>query len=254
MVDALEQFIANAEHLVSQGYYEVQGQGSPGVGLTVPLAAHRSFPVIAEIKVGSPSAKELSSHPPGHLIESYASGGAAALSVLTEPSKFHGSLDSLRTAMRSGLPVLMKDFIISERQLEAGATLGAGTVLMIEEVFETAPRRRDELMEGAHDLGLEVLLEAGSREALSRAMTSEADILGINQRNLRTLVVEATKGVRLLPLALTSSRPVVVMSGLDSADGVRKVRDAGGSGVLIGSHLALAPDPVAALKALEVPR
>jgi indole-3-glycerol phosphate synthase len=182
------------------------------------------------------------------------SGRAAALSVLTEPATFRGSLDTLRMAGRSGLPVLMKDFIISECQLEAAASLGAGSVLIIQEVFVTALHRRDELIQRAHDLGLEVLLEAGGREALIEAMTSEADVLGINQRDLRTLAIDTAKGVRLLPLALSSSRPVVVTSGPESADAVRQVRDRGGRGVLIGGYLASAPDPEAALRALEVPR
>lgn len=253
-MNELDQFIRSAENLVSRGYYDIGGEISPGVGLTVPLEVHPLFPVIAEVKMSSPSAGAVSRFPAEKLIECYQAGGAAALSVLTEPTRFHGSLEVLGSAGRGPLPVLMKDFIISDRQLGAAARLGAGTVLLVQEVFENDVGHRDALINRAHDLGLEVLLESGRKDTLTAAVSSEADVLGINQRDLRTLAVDRTKGVRLMPLAMRSSRPVVVMSGLDTAEAVRMVRDAGGSGVLIGSHLASDPDPTMALRALEVPR
>ena len=255
MSDILEDLIGSAERSVASGYYDVDEPPAPGPRLSTALSGHRSFPIIAEVKIASPSRGRLSSHAPEALIHGYVSGGATALSVLTEPIKFLGSLDAMCRAARTGLPVLMKDFIVSERQLRAAAACGAGAVLLIQEVFDAAPRfSRDGLIRSAHDLGLEVLLEAGREESLSRAVRSEADLLGINQRDLRTFAIDRSTGARLLPLALAASRPVVVMSGLEDRRAVEDARDRGASGVLIGGRLSSSLDPGAALRELEVPR
>lgn len=251
----LVELVRHAEATVASGYYDVDHEGKRGRPLSKALTLFPSFPVIAEVKTASPSRGRLSTHSAEELIQSYVAGRAAALSVLTEPSEFYGSLDALRGAAATGLPVLMKDFIVSERQLQAAASLGAGSVLLIQEVFGIlSDERRDELIAHAHGLGLEVLLEAGSKTALIDAMSSEADVIGINQRDLRTFMVDRDKGARLLPLAVTASRPVVVMSGLEHRSEVERARDLGASGVLVGSSLASSGDPRAALRRLEVPR
>jgi indole-3-glycerol phosphate synthase len=255
MVDLLEQLVQDAERTVSSGYYDVPLASARGPRLSSVLHGNRAFPIIAEVKIASPSRGRLSSHAPDGLIDSYVSGGAAALSVLTEPVRFLGSLEALRTAAGTGLPVLMKDFIVSERQMDAAVAVGAGTVLLIQEVFDIVPRaRRDELISYAHRLGLEVLLEAASSSSLIDAIRSEADVLGINQRDLRTFEIDRYKGARLLPLALTASRPVVVMSGLEGRRTIEEVRDLGASAALVGGKLASSDDPRAALRELEVPR
>jgi indole-3-glycerol phosphate synthase len=254
MGDLLVDMVRAAERTVASGYYDVEDRGSPGPGLSAVLRSHPSFPVIAEVKIASPSRGRLTSHSPGELIDAYRGGGAAALSVLTEPERFLGSLDALRRSVLSGLPVLMKDFIVSERQLLAAAALGAGTVLLIQEVFDALPETRDELIDRAHAMDLEVLLEAGSEAAMLEAVKSDADLVGINQRNLRTFEVDRGKGARLLPRALAAGRPVVVMSGLESKKAVEELRDLGASGVLVGGGLTSSSDPAAMLRGLEVPR
>ncbi|MBI0584264.1 MAG: indole-3-glycerol-phosphate synthase [Methanomassiliicoccus sp.] len=255
MTDLLTNLVRNAERLSAAGHYDVEGAPRPGPGLSAALTRHHAFPIIAEVKLASPSKGKLTAHRPDALIDSYVESGAAGLSVLTEPERFLGSLETLRTATGRGTAVLMKDFVVSERQVEAAAALGAGTVLLIQEVFDIVPRsRRDELIGRARELGLEVLLEAGSESALGAAADSGADLLGINQRDLRTFSVDRGKGARLLPAALASGRPVVVMSGIEGRAAVEEVRDLGGSGVLVGSSLVASKDPAAALRMLEVPR
>jgi len=255
MSNLLEEMVRSAERSVASGYYDVSSTRSPGPRLSDALSGHATFPVIAEVKTASPSQGRLSAHAPEDLIGSYVAGGAAGISVLTEPERFLGSLGSLRKAVLTGLPVLMKDFVVSERQLYAAAAAGAGSVLFIQEVLDILPGgRRDALIASAHDLGLEALLEAGSEASVSKAICSDADVLGINQRDLRTFVVDRSKGARLLPLALTSSRPVIVMSGIEDREQVRSFRDLGASGVLVGGTLSSSGDPAAALRALEVAR
>jgi indole-3-glycerol phosphate synthase len=254
MEDHLVSMIVGAQRQANAGYY-VTGSRSPGPGLREALDRHPSFPIIAEIKMASPSAGTLSSHSPEELVEAYSAGSAAALSVLTQPMGFRGGIATLDVAYRCGLPILMKDIVVSERQLNAAASLGAGTVLLIQEVFDILPpEQRDALIGLSHDLGLEVLLEVGSPAALSVAMESDADMLGINQRDLRTFVIDASKGARLLPAAIRSDRPVILMSGIETREQVAAAMDGGASGVLIGGHLASSPDPAMELQRLEVPR
>jgi hypothetical protein len=128
MADFLEQLVQDAERTVSSGYYDVPLASSRGPRLSSVLQRGSNFPIIAEVKIASPSRGRLSSHAPGELIDGYVSGGAAALSVLTEPVRFLGSLETLRTAAGTGLPVLMKDFIVSEEQMDAAAAVGALTM------------------------------------------------------------------------------------------------------------------------------
>ena len=255
-MDRLMELIRNAETLVSTGYYGKRSGRYEGLRFSRALMDHPTFPIIAEVKFASPSMGVLGPHAPLRLISDYVQGGAAALSVLTEPNHFRGSLKDLDLAGGSGLPCLMKDIIVSEEQVRAAAFHGAGAVLLIQEVFDAAspPGRRDELIDRAHSLGLEVVLEATSEEGLRKAMSSEADLLGINQRDLRTLDVDLTKAMTFLPLLYDDPRPVVVMSGIQDRKLVEMVRDRGAHAVLIGGHLSSSPDAAAALRKLEVPR
>jgi indole-3-glycerol phosphate synthase len=256
MQDKLSELIVNAEALVSSGYYGQGARHYEGASLSRSLTTHATFPVIAEIKLASPSMGRLSTHGPRKLIDDYVRGGAAALSVLTEPRFFNGSLKNLELGRQSGLPMLMKDVVINEDQVRAASLHGAGAVLLIQEVFDHAisAGRRDDLIDCAHNWGLEVVLEATSEEGLNKARDSEADLLGINQRDLRTLKVDLTKAMAFLPLLSEEDRPIIVMSGIGSRAVIEGIRDHGGDAVLVGGHLSSAKDAEETLRALEVPR
>ncbi len=256
MQDKLTELVRNAEALVSRDYYGQGARRYEGVSLSRALTAHPNFPIIAEVKLASPSMGRLSPHGPRKLIDDYVKGGAAALSVLTEPHFFHGSLKNLELGRQSGLAMLMKDIVISEDQVRAASLHGASAVLLIQEVFDEiiSPGRRDDLIDCAHNWGLEVVLEATSEEGLQRARTSEADLLGINQRDLRTLKLDLTKAMAFLPLLSDEERPVIIMSGIGSREVIEGVRDHGGDAVLIGGHLSSSKDAEETLRAMEVQR
>lgn len=252
--DVLRELIANTRTLLSAGYYEDADSGTPGPSLVRALRRHPLFPIIAEVKLASPSHATLSPHGPSELIDAYVRGGAAAFSVLTEPNYFRGSLDNLVLASGTGLPVLMKDFVIDEMQLRAAAGRGASSILLIQGVFSRGlAHGRDELIELARSYGLETVLEAGDLAELEEAQKSEADIMGINQRDLATMNVHAGLAERLLEY-YDGDRPAVVMSAIENPAQVRRLRDRGASAVLIGSSLSSAVDPKAALDALAVSR
>jgi len=253
MPDILRELVAGTRALLAAGYYDQQGDGAPGPSLVRALERHPYFPIIAEVKLASPSRGVIANHAPEALIDAYVKGGAAGLSVLTEPRRFGGSLDTLAKAASTGRPVLMKDFVIDERQLRAGASRGASAVLLIQKVFAHGlAQGRDGLIELAHAHGLEVVLEAGDLNELGKARGSEADVIGINQRDLSTMSIDASLGERLLVPA--DDRPVVVMSAIERREQVMRLRDRGATAVLVGSSLSSANDPNAALAALAVPR
>ena len=258
-LNMLQMLVANAEALVSSGYYDMppthhQGRRPSFKGA---LTESPSFPIIAEVKMASPGRPIISLHSPGDLIALYSKGGATALSVLTEPNHFHGSLSLLGAASRTGLPTLMKDIVVSMDQVEAGARLGAGAVLLIEHLSRLGTTRLDidGLIEGAHGLGLEVLLEVSNEEEMIRGLRRDADVIGINQRDLGDMTVDSSKGQRMLgEFAAAARSPIIVMSGIEGAKHVAALRDLGASGALVGTALASSLDPAKAIKDLKVGR
>jgi len=255
--DRLASLVANAMELVECGYYsDTRASGKrERPSMAAALRDPSDYPIVAEVKLASPTGGRLSAHLAEELIEDFRLGGAAALSVLTEPRYFRGSLRYLEMAVRTGLPVLMKDFVVDDRQVEAAARAGASAVLLIEGAFDRGMASgRDGLISHAHGLGLEVVLETSDLQEFEAARASEADILAYNRRDLRTF----RPGPDLLEEALgalrADGRPSLAMSLMASAEDVRRARDLGASGVLVGSALSTAPCPRDRLRALRVGR
>lgn len=213
-----------------------------------------SVRVIAEIKRRSPSKGELhATLRAGERAAQYAGGGAAALSVLTEPSRFGGSLDDL-TEVRSavGLPLLRKDFITDEVQLLEARAHGASAVLLI--VRALPPDRLVALARAARAAGLECLVEVRDERELERAIAAEADAIGVNNRDLETLIIDPAVGARLVG-RVPADRVAVYESGVLGVADVERAAAAGADAVLVGSMLSAAADGLAAVRALtSVPR
>jgi indole-3-glycerol phosphate synthase len=205
--------------------------------------------VIAEFKRRSPSAGELRAQAePASIARAYERGGASALSVLTEGPNFGGSLEDLRLAAAAcELPVLRKDFIVDPYQLHEARAAGADAVLLI--VAALGPRELGVLHGQARELGLDVLVEVHDAQELAAALEVGADLLGINNRDLRDFSVDLQRTSRLLgevPAGVT----VVSESGITSAAQLRALAGEGVHAVLVGESLMRAPDPQAALRAL----
>jgi indole-3-glycerol phosphate synthase len=217
--------------------------------------------VIAEFKRSSPSKGPLV--PPSALVEpyidEYVRGGARALSILTEEHFFSGSLDDLRSARaRTTLPVLRKDFLIDEYQVYEAAEAGADAVLLIAAVLEDDGKLRF-LYELSRSLGMDVLLEVRGLTELKRALQLDADVIGINNRNLKTrpsrprsFDVDITTTVRLLK-DIPPSVTVVGESGFKERAEIDGLERAGVHGVLIGSVLMEAADRVGKCRELTQP-
>lgn len=205
--------------------------------------------VIAECKRRSPSKGVLAaSYDPVAIARRYEEGGAVAISVLTEPTFFDGALDHL-TAVRAAvtLPLLRKDFIVDDYQLHEARASGADAVLLIVAALEQ--RELVRLQEKARELGLAALVEVHDEEELARALDSGARIVGVNNRNLRTLTVDVEASYRLAAL-IPSTVVAVSESGLGSREELDRLASAGYRAFLIGERFMTAPDPVGALRSL----
>jgi len=224
-----------------------------GPSFAAALQADR-VAVIAEVKRRSPSKGDIA---PGlaaaDQARRYEQGGAAAISVLTEPSNFGGSLDDLAAVSAAvRIPVLRKDFLIDRLQLLEAKAYGASAVLLIARALE--PARLLALAAAAREAALETLIEVRDEAELERALEAQADAVGINNRNLETLEIDPTTALRLLPL-VPASIPAVAESGLREPADVERAAQAGAHAVLVGSAVSAAADPVTAVRALAaVPR
>lgn len=216
------------------------------------LAALRARPgraVIAEVKRASPSAGRLAAAvDPAAQAVRYQAGGAAALSVLTDGPFFQGSLADLQQARAAvALPVLRKDFIIDPAQLYESRVAGADAVLLIAAALE--PPQLKDLYQQAVGLGLAVLIEVHQEAELVPVLALDPPLVGVNNRDLRTMRVDLDTSLRLRPL-IPASTTVVAESGIAGPEQVARLRAGGLDAFLVGSHLMRAPDPAAALRAL----
>ncbi|HET6788527.1 MAG TPA: indole-3-glycerol phosphate synthase TrpC [Aquabacterium sp.] len=205
--------------------------------------------VIAEIKKASPSKGVIREHfLPGEIAASYARHGAACLSVLTDERFFQGRADYLRQARAAcDLPVLRKDFMISDYQVYEAAAMGADCILLIAACLSDA--QMIELEALAHSLGLAVLVEVHDGDELERALQLKTPLVGINNRNLRTFEVTLDTTLNLLS-EVPLGRLLVTESGILSPADVRRMRDANVHAFLVGEAFMRADDPGAALQDL----
>jgi indole-3-glycerol phosphate synthase len=210
--------------------------------------------VIAEVKRRSPSKGAIA---PGldavAQARAYAEGGAVAISVLTEPDHFSGSLEDL-VAVRAavGVPALKKDFHVRPIQLVEARGAGASAALLIARALD--PDRLREMVEVGRALGLELLIEIREEGELDRALEAGATMIGVNNRDLESLVIDPTTAERLVP-RIPSSIVAIAESGMKTRADVERYAACGADAVLVGSSISGAADPSAATRTLAaVPR
>ena len=227
---------------------------TPDLGLVRPSIAEalrrENVAVIAEIKRRSPSKGPINTDlAAGEQARRYAAGGAAALSVLTEPTSFGGTNEDIGLAREAELPILKKDFHVSEVQLVEAQELGASAALIIVRAID--PVYLADLTDVARTIGLELLFEVRDESELERALKVGAKMIGVNNRNLETLVIDPQTVLRIVPL-IPSGCIAIAESGYSTAADVEKAARAGADAVLIGSALSASPDPSAAVALLSV--
>lgn len=204
-----------------------------GRGLSVSFRNARDdgrVPVIAEVKRSSPTTSQTRTVDPAEAARAMESAGAAAISVLTEPTQFDGSEDALREVRSAvSIPVLRKDFLLQEAHLDAVA---ADVVLLIVRFLDDLSG----MIEAARDRGMEPLVEVHTRREMDRALAAGAEIIGVNNRDLAALEVDRST-VETLADSVPSSVTLVAESGIRTTDHANRMLDAGADGLLIGSAI-----------------
>ncbi len=227
------------------------GENAPrGFGLALKeRVAETGFALITEIKKASPSAGLIrADFDPAALARAYEAGGGACLSVLTEPRYFQGAPGHLRAArMAVHLPILRKDFILDPWQVYESRAMGADAVLLIMAALSDEEARELEALSRALDM--DVLAEVHDRRELERALGLETPLIGINNRNLKTLETDINVTLDLAPF-VPPDRFLVSESGITVNEDVRRLVAAGAHCFLVGEGLMRRPDVAAATRAL----
>jgi indole-3-glycerol phosphate synthase len=221
----------------------------PAKDLEAALTVGEPPALIAEVKRASPSAGMIAEDVnPSVLARGFQAGGAAAVSVLTEPRHFQGSLADLQAVRSSvSIPVLRKDFLIHPSQVIEARASGADAVLLIVAALTDAQLRA--LLEAAGDVGLATLVETHSDEDLRRALDSDAKLIGVNARDLETLEVDVAGALGRVG-RVPDDRISVLESGISTRANVDAALEAGASAILVGEALMRADDPARAVRKL----
>lgn len=245
MTDLLSQIVERKRERLRAAKSRVSIEALRTIAADTPRPHHRfaealrrtgELHIIAEIKRASPSKGDISAAlDPVALAREYAACGASAISVLTEEDHFRGSLDDLR-AVRAAVVVslLRKDFIVEEYQVAESAAAGADALLLIAACLEKNVMR--DLISNARSWGLDALVEVHDEVEMQRAIDAGTEIVGVNNRNLKTFEVDLETSIRLAPLA-PKDCILVAESGISGAADVKRLADAGFRNFLVGESL-----------------
>ncbi|MGQ9478407.1 MAG: indole-3-glycerol-phosphate synthase [Thermoproteota archaeon] len=243
MSDFISRVIEDVRRTIESGYYNnAKRVTHDRVSLREAIFSCRKNAVITEFKPASPSFGDFRVTDVGSMALSMQRGGAVGISILTEPKYFKGSLEAFAMIRETvSLPLLMKDFIISEVQVDAASKMGADAVLLIQAVFEKGYSEigLEDMVSLIHSRGMEVLLEIHTDKEFLKALESEADMIGINNRDLRTLKVDVNITRNILRKYGSCGRLIVSESGITSALHIRMLRETGVKVFLIGTSIML---------------
>lgn len=229
---------------------EIAARGPARNSLRAALRGNRGRNIIGEFKRASPSLGYIRRDAnPTQIARQYENAGVCALSILTEPDFFHGSIEDLVAARAvTKLPILRKDFIVESSQIEESANAGADAILLIVAALSDSElaqfRARAE-----EDFGLDALVEVHNEEEMRRAADAGATLIGVNNRDLRTFLTSLETSERLAPLAPAGAL-LVSESGISLPNDVARLTKSGFAGFLVGEMLMRAEDPTAVVRDL----
>lgn len=235
----------NSHKAISNGTYEIVEslQQSP-FDLIESIRANKRASLITEVKFSSPSLGQIRSmSDPVEIAKSMVRGGALGLSVLTQPYLFEGSpkyFMEIRKQLR--IPMLMKDIIVDKIQIDAAKRIGADYMLLIQSLFDSGHLKEiDEFVEYGHKQGLKVLVESHTKEEFANSLKTDADIIGINNRNLDTLKIDINVTKNILE-GHKKDRVVISESGIETPENIIFLRKCGADAFLVGSSIMKSQD------------
>ena len=240
MPDFLDALAEDAIKTIEEGYYETSREiPQPGLSLREAILSSRKAAIISEIKFKSPSAGVLrEDRDLKRIPREMEEGGAVAISIVTEPKHFGGDISYVAEVREQvEVPILMKDIVLSPIQIEAASSTGADAVLLIQALFDRDYCEKDvqRMIEDAHSRGLEVLLEVHTRTEFLSAVRTEADMVGINNRDLKTLKVDLETTKRLLTPYDAERKVIVSESGIHRPEDIHMLRRYGAQAFLVGT-------------------
>ncbi len=240
MQNVLQKLIQNSQKAIDEGVYEIAEKLQKSqMDLNDLIKNSNHAPIITEVKFSSPSLGKIrTTSDPIVLANSMIRGGAIGLSVLTQPYLFDGSPEFfINIRQNVKVPLLMKDIIIDKIQIEAAQKLGADYILLIESLFDNRYLREiDEYVDYAHKKNLRVLIESHTKTEFENSLKTNADLIGINNRNLDTLDLDI-KTTKIVLDGFDKSRIILSESGIESPKDIRFLHDCGASAFLVGSSV-----------------
>ena len=236
----LKRLVNNSQTAIDDGTYEVDANlhRSEKDFLHV-IKIHPHATLLTEVKFSSPSLGKIRTlSDPASIAKQMIAGGTKALSVLTQPHLFNGSPEYfMKVRQTVDVPLLMKDIIIDRIQIDAGKKIGADFVLLIQSLFDKKFLKEiDEFVDYSHKNGLDVLLEVHTKEEFENALKTEADLIGINNRNLDTLEIDLKTTEKILK-DFDKSRPIISESGIETPEDIKYLKNCGADAFLVGSSI-----------------
>lgn len=236
----LRRLVNNSQMAIDDGVYEVESneQKSNKDFLHI-IKTHPHATLLTEIKFSSPSLGKIRTlTDPVSIAKQMISGGAKALSILTQPNLFNGSPEYfIKVRQAVDIPLLMKDIIIDKIQIDAAQKIGADYMLLIQSLFDQGHLKEiDEFVDYSHQRGIQVLLEVHTKNEFANALKTNADLIGINNRNLDTLEINLQTTKTVLE-GFDKSRPILSESGIETPEDIQYLKRCGADAFLVGSSI-----------------
>ena len=245
MENILEKLVNNSKKAIEDGIYDInESLPNSGTDLENIIAKSEHATIITEVKFSSPALgniREITD--PVEIALKMVSGGASALSVLTQPYMFDGSPEFfMKVRKMVKVPMLMKDITVDRVQIDAAKKIGADYFLLIQSMFDKGlVNDIDGMIDYGHNLGLKVLIEAHTKQEFDNSCNTSADIIGINNRNLDTMKIDLNTTRDILDKS-NHSKIVISESGIESQDDIRFLHKCGADGYLVGSSIMKTDD------------
>ena len=245
MENILEKLVSNSQKAIDDGIYDINETLSKSeIDLKKVISQSQHASLITEVKFSSPALGNIRKiSDPVEIAIKMVDGGATALSVLTQPYLFHGSPEFfMKIRNKVKIPMLMKDITINKIQIDAAKNMGADYFLLIQSLFDKKLiPDMDELIDYGHKNGLKVLVAAHTLEEFDNASNTNADIIGINNRNLDTLKIDLNTTRHILEKS-DYSKIVISESGIETREDIRFLHKCGADAYLVGSSIMQTDD------------
>jgi indole-3-glycerol phosphate synthase len=240
MTNVLKKLVENSRRAIDERTYDLsESLSGSNIDLIDAIRNNRHASLITEVKFSSPSLGKIRQvSDPVQIAKSMMRGGALALSVLTQPYLFDGSPEYFMAIRKQiKIPMLMKDIIVDKVQIDAAKKMGADYMLLIQSLFDSGHLREiDEFIDYGHRNGLKVLVEAHTKKEFENSLKTNADLVGINNRNLDTLEVDINTTKKILE-GFDKNRIIVSESGIESQNDIVFLKKCGADAFLVGTGI-----------------